>query len=117
LADYDRLHFTPKEIQLKYFPPLLQLAKRFQLPLFLHSRHPEAHIDFVRILKEAGWDETWPGGVVHSFTGTQQEAEGEGGSKRIISIGEIGLGESEHFGRFCVQRASESPCHVVIELS
>jgi Tat protein secretion system quality control protein TatD with DNase activity len=27
------------------------------------------------ILKEAGWDSSWPGGVVHSFTGTIEEAK------------------------------------------
>ena len=61
-----------------------------------------------------------PGGLdgyLEELAALVEEDRGEGGSKRIISIGEIGLGESEHFGRFCVQRASESPCHVVIELS
>ena len=75
MVDYDRLHYAPKEVQLKHFPPLLALSKTFRLPLFLHSRSSEAHIDFVKILKEAGWDSTWPGGVVHSFTGTIEEAK------------------------------------------
>jgi TatD DNase family protein len=75
IPDYDRLHFAPKEVQLRHFPPLLALSKTFRLPLFLHSRSSEAHVDFVKILKEAGWDDTWPGGVVHSFTGTIQEAK------------------------------------------
>jgi TatD DNase family protein len=74
-ADYDRLHYAPKEVQLKHFPPLFDLSKTFRLPLFLHSRSPEAHVDFVKILRDAGWDETWPGGVVHSFTGTIAEAK------------------------------------------
>ena len=75
MADYDRLHYAPKDVQLKHFPPLLDLANTFRLPLFLHSRSSEAHIDFVKILRDAGWDETWPGGVVHSFTGTIAEAK------------------------------------------
>ena len=75
MVDYDRLHYAPKEIQLKHFPPLLALSKTFCLPLFLHSRSSEAHVDFVKILKGAGWDSTWPGGVVHSFTGTVEEAK------------------------------------------
>jgi TatD DNase family protein len=75
MVDYDRLRYAPKEVQLKHFPPLLALSKTFRLPLFLHSRSSEAHVDFVKILKEAGWDSTWPGGVVHSFTGTIEEAK------------------------------------------
>jgi TatD DNase family protein len=74
-SDYDRLHYAPKEVQLKHFPPLLALSKQFGLPTFLHSRTSEAHVDFVKILREAGHDETWPGGVVHSFTGTIAEAK------------------------------------------
>lgn len=75
MVDYDRLHYAPKDVQLKHFPPLLALSKTFRLPLFLHSRSSEAHVDFVKILKEAGWGDSWPGGVVHSFTGTIEEAK------------------------------------------
>ena len=56
----------------------LSLAKRWRLPLFLHSR--AAHADFVRILREEGFGEDGGrkvganGGVVHSFTGTIEEA-------------------------------------------
>ena len=45
--------------------------------LFLHSR--AAHADFVRILREEGFGEDGGrsvganGGVVHSFTGTEEE--------------------------------------------
>jgi len=74
-SDYDRLKFAPKETQLKHFPPLLDLSKEFNLPLFLHSRASDAHVDFVRILQEAGWSDEWAGGVVHSFTGTREEME------------------------------------------
>jgi len=75
--DYDRLHFASKETQMKHFRPQLSLAKRYGLPLFLHSR--SAHTDFVRILKEEGFGvdggrgEGAKGGVVHSFTGTKEE--------------------------------------------
>ena len=75
IEDYDRLKFASKEMQLLHFPPLLDLAKEFNLPLFLHSRAPDAHVDFVRILKDAGWSDEWAGGVVHSFTGTKEEME------------------------------------------
>ena len=56
----------------------LVLAKKYHLPLFLHSR--AAHIDFVQILKEEGFGEDGgksvgaKGGVVHSFTGSSEEA-------------------------------------------
>lgn len=73
--DYDRLKFAPKETQLKHLPRLLLLSKKYNLPLFLHDRHPEAHRDLVRILKEVGFGPDWPGGVAHSFTGTMAEME------------------------------------------
>lgn len=56
----------------------LSLAKKYHLPLFLHSR--AAHKDFVQILREEGYDRDGgravggKGGVVHSFTGTPEEA-------------------------------------------
>jgi Tat protein secretion system quality control protein TatD with DNase activity len=54
----------------------LALAKKFHLPLFLHSR--AAHADFVKILREEGFHDGGKsvgakGGVVHSFTGTVEE--------------------------------------------
>ncbi|TFY55818.1 hypothetical protein EVJ58_g8009 [Rhodofomes roseus] len=55
----------------------LALAKKYHLPLFLHSR--AAHADFVRILREEGFGEDGGravganGGVVHSFTGSAEE--------------------------------------------
>ncbi|EIW71710.1 hypothetical protein TREMEDRAFT_67918 [Tremella mesenterica DSM 1558] len=70
--DYDRLHHSPRETQLRYLPKLLSWAKEFNLPLFLHSRSSEAHVDLMRILREVGWDESWRG-VIHSFTGTKEE--------------------------------------------
>jgi TatD DNase family protein len=77
IPDYDRLHHSPAAIQLKYLPRLLELSKRFDLPMFLHSRHPDAHRDLVRILREADWGVAagWKGAVVHSFTGTVEEMQ------------------------------------------
>lgn len=75
--DYDRLNFCSKKIQLHSFAAQLQLAAALepQLPLFLHSR--AAHDDFCRLLKEAfgpKLERLQKGGVVHSFTGSIEEA-------------------------------------------
>ncbi|GAA6027249.1 hypothetical protein JCM8097_002524 [Rhodosporidiobolus ruineniae] len=67
--DYDRLFHAPKDVQLKNFPPQLELASKHDLPLFLHSR--AAHSDFVSLLKAHGKPLR---GVVHSHTGTAEEA-------------------------------------------
>ncbi|TBU34703.1 Mg-dependent DNase [Dichomitus squalens] len=77
--DYDRTHFASREVQRRHFRSQLSLAKKYHLPLFLHSR--AAHQDFVRILREEGYDKDGgkdvggKGGVVHSFTGTPEEAK------------------------------------------
>ncbi|KAG8814415.1 hypothetical protein FRC17_001135 [Serendipita sp. 399] len=77
--DYDRLFFSGKEDQKKAFRAQLTLAKKYHLPLFLHSR--AAHLDFVALLVEAGMHENGGqavggrGGVAHSFTGTIEEME------------------------------------------
>ncbi|WYZ37388.1 hypothetical protein EsH8_II_000894 [Colletotrichum jinshuiense] len=75
--DYDRLHYCSKTIQLHSFAAQLDLVleTKPQLPLFLHSR--AAHPDFVRLLKEKFGEKLErleKGGVVHSFTGTMEEA-------------------------------------------
>ncbi|GKT57216.1 tatD family hydrolase [Colletotrichum tofieldiae] len=75
--DYDRLHYCSKTIQLHSFAAQLDLVleTKPQLPLFLHSR--AAHEDFVRLLKEkfgGKLEKLEKGGVVHSFTGTIEEA-------------------------------------------
>jgi TatD DNase family protein len=74
-SDYDRLQFAPRETQLAHLARLLALSQRFALPLFLHSRHPDAHTDLVRTLRAVGYDRTWPRAVVHSFTGTTAEMQ------------------------------------------
>ncbi|KAI1789799.1 Mg-dependent DNase [Ganoderma leucocontextum] len=77
--DYDRTHFASGEDQRRHFRSQLALAKKYHLPLLLHSR--SAHDDFVRILREEGYDKDGgkevggKGGVVHSFTGTHDEAK------------------------------------------
>lgn len=83
--DYDRLHFSSKEEQLCQFELQLQLAKEYQLPLFLHCR--AAHTDFITIIRRQmsqkieGSDERKRTGVVHCFTGTLDEM------KELIEMG------------------------------
>jgi TatD DNase family protein len=69
--DYDRLHFCNKETQKKYFEKQLELAKITCKPLFFHCRN--AYSDFREII--APHHEQLHGGVVHSFTGSKEEAK------------------------------------------
>ncbi|EKM83928.1 hypothetical protein AGABI1DRAFT_33246, partial [Agaricus bisporus var. burnettii JB137-S8] len=77
--DYDRTNHAPIDIQKKYFRMQLSLAKKYHLPMFLHSR--SAHADFIQILSQEGFGSDGgkfvggAGGVVHSFTGTTHEAQ------------------------------------------
>lgn len=69
--DYDRLHFCDKETQKIYFTKQLQMAEKYQLPLFLHYRNSSE--DFIKIIQE-NREKISRGGVVHSFDGTLDEA-------------------------------------------
>lgn len=86
--DYDRLHFSPAEVQKRHFATQLDLAIGVKLPLFLHLR--AAHADFVAILRprieeiHSALSIDAPAhsdpsakrvGVVHSFTGTIAEVD------------------------------------------
>jgi TatD DNase family protein len=67
--DYDRLHFSSKESQLKAFAPHFELAESTGLPMYLHNRNTGN--DFLSIVRNnRGKFST---GVVHSFTGTLEE--------------------------------------------
>ena len=67
--DYNR-NFSPQDLQRKWFEAQVQLAEKLDMPLFLHER--EAHEDLYNILKN--YDSIVEKSVVHSFTGTKQEA-------------------------------------------
>ncbi|KAL4236646.1 TatD DNase [Mactra antiquata] len=68
--DYDRFQFCDKDTQLKYFEKQFEMVEQLQLPLFLHSR--AASTDFSAIIKRHR--HKIKGGVVHSFTGSKDEA-------------------------------------------
>lgn len=67
--DYDRLHYSTKEDQMKHFPIHFDLANKYKLPMYLHSRNTNG--DFTKVVKEHR--NKFSTGVVHSFTGTLQE--------------------------------------------
>jgi TatD DNase family protein len=69
--DYERLQFCPKEIQKTYFELQFRLAEESKLPLFLHMR--DAAADFVEIIRRNR--HRFTRGVVHSFTGSLEEAK------------------------------------------
>lgn len=70
--DYDRLQFSPKDVQKKYFVRQLEvLATNTGLPLFLHNRSVGS--DLYDLLKNH--QDCWKrGGVVHSFDDTHELA-------------------------------------------
>jgi TatD DNase family protein len=74
--DYDRLHFSSKIQQLTMFKKQLEVVaslKHLKIPLFLHMR--AACDDFISILKPFLDDGSIErgNGVIHSFTGTEDE--------------------------------------------
>eukprot|EP00276_Gloeochaete_wittrockiana_P008848 CAMPEP_0184658250 /NCGR_PEP_ID=MMETSP0308-20130426/24456_1 /TAXON_ID=38269 /ORGANISM="Gloeochaete witrockiana, Strain SAG 46.84" /LENGTH=287 /DNA_ID=CAMNT_0027097079 /DNA_START=124 /DNA_END=987 /DNA_ORIENTATION=+ len=66
--DYNRM-FSPQEVQAEVFSRQIDLARRFDLPLYLHCR--DAYPDFVHVLKGEGYFR----GLVHCFTGSLDHAQ------------------------------------------
>ena len=75
--DYDRLHYSVKEDQLKIFPFHFDLAEQFNLPLYLHSRNTGD--DFFSMINSNRHKFT--NGIIHSFTENENEL------KRYLSLG------------------------------
>lgn len=65
--DHNRM-FSPKEIQLEVFRLQIDLASKYNLPLYLHRRN--AWDDFIRLLKEKNYFNR----LVHYFTGNLAQA-------------------------------------------
>lgn len=95
--DYDRLHFCPKEVQMKYFEKQLELAKATKKPLFLHCRN--AYSDFADIMRRHN-SELF-GGVVHSFTGNKDEAKMFTDMGYFIGINGCSLKTQENIDAMC----------------
>ena len=75
--DYDRLHYADKKTQLRAFPIHFEWAQKFDLPMYLHSRNCKD--DFVNIMKQN--IKKIKGGVVHSYTGCEEEL------KELLAMG------------------------------
>lgn len=69
--DYARLQWSPKELQMQFFERHFELAAHSKLPMFLHMR--DCCEDFLSILKQNR--QSFTGGVVHSFTGSAEDAK------------------------------------------
>jgi len=75
--DYDRLQFCPRDVQLRGFElQLTALVAPLQLPLFLHCRTAEAAVDLLELLRKHQAILPSPPGVVHSFDGRLEDAQG-----------------------------------------
>ncbi len=72
--DYHR-NYTPKDAQQELFRRHIELAKKYNLPLIIHTRN--SIDDTIKILKEEDYHQ----GVFHCFSGTIQQA------KEVIELG------------------------------
>ncbi|VAW62832.1 Deoxyribonuclease TatD [hydrothermal vent metagenome] len=107
--DYNRNFSTPRD-QRYAFEAQLELAAELGLPVFLHQR--DAHKDFLQIMGR--WRDRLPGGVVHCFTGTSDEAKAS--LDMDLHIGITGWLCDERRGRSLQQAVETIPLeHLMIE--
>lgn len=101
--DYNRM-FSPAEIQMEVFIAQMEIANKYNLPLYLHER--DAHDDFYNLL--CIYKAKYPNltGIVHCFTGTEEQM------KKYIEFGfYIGI-----TGWICDDRRNKNLCDAVISL-
>ncbi|CAI2373901.1 unnamed protein product [Moneuplotes crassus] len=67
--DYDRFHYADKDSQMAAFPFHFDMAEKYNLPMYLHSR--ATGLEFIDIVKKNR--DKFPTGVVHSYTGDEEE--------------------------------------------
>jgi TatD DNase family protein len=97
--DYDRLEFSPKDVQQRYLVRQLQvLAKATQLPLFLHNRAAHSDLHDILLQHQDCWNVNThrPGGVVHSFDDSWELAEQFMGLGLMIGINGCSLKTAEN---------------------
>lgn len=90
--DYDRLQFSTREQQIPIFEAQFGLAETTGLPLFLHNRNTGG--EFSRIIRKNR--SRFGEGVVHSFTGTEEELHELLGERLYIGVNGCSLKTEEN---------------------